>query len=337
WPGVINAVRRALGALTVTSREEEILRPERPPTAAAKQKEASLSELLDAAVARHQHDGLAEAERLYLDILDAQPGHFDALHLLGVLRSQQGQYAEALDLIASALKKNPESADVLSNHGSVLHALGRYEEALASCDQALTIRPDHPRALANRGMALSKLKRLEEALTSYERVLAIAPHHRFAFSESADLAPKICDWIRTAKYAAELEARVTEQESVIAPFTLLRNCDDPELHLRCARNFIREQIPTKLRAGTTWRHERIRIAYLSADFRRHATAYLMAQLFERHDRSRFEVVGVSFGPDDGSDIRTRLVRAFDQFYDVRSKNDLQVADLLRELEIDIAV
>src|SRR5262249_39254021 len=86
-----------------------------------------------------------------------------------------------------------------------------------------------------------------------------------------------------------------------------------------------------------WRHDRIRIAYLSADFHGHATAYLTAQLFERHDRSRFEVVGVSFGPDDGSRMRARLVRAFDQFHDVRSKSDLEIANLLNELQIDIAV
>jgi len=79
------------------------------------------------------------------------------------------------------------------------------------------------------------------------------------------------------------------------------------------------------------------IAYLSADFHRHATAYLMAELFERHDRSRFEVIGVSFGVDDKSDMRRRLVAAFDQFYDVRRKRDEEVAKLLHDLQVDIAI
>jgi protein O-GlcNAc transferase len=81
----------------------------------------------------------------------------------------------------------------------------------------------------------------------------------------------------------------------------------------------------------------VRIAYLSADFHRHATAYLMAELFERHDRSRFEIIGVSFGVDDKSEMRKRLVAAFDQFYDVRRKSDEEVAKLLHDRQVDIAI
>jgi predicted O-linked N-acetylglucosamine transferase (SPINDLY family) len=89
--------------------------------------------------------------------------------------------------------------------------------------------------------------------------------------------------------------------------------------------------------GETWRHDKLRAAYLSADFHRHATAYLMAELFERHDRSRFEIIGVSFGVDDKSETRKRLVAAFDQFYDVRGKSDEEVAKLLHDLQVDIAI
>jgi predicted O-linked N-acetylglucosamine transferase (SPINDLY family) len=81
----------------------------------------------------------------------------------------------------------------------------------------------------------------------------------------------------------------------------------------------------------------MRIAYLSADFHRHPTAYLMAELFERHDRSRFEVIGVSFGVDDKSDMRRRLVAAFDQFYDVHRKSNEEVAKLLHDLQVDISI
>jgi predicted O-linked N-acetylglucosamine transferase (SPINDLY family) len=84
-------------------------------------------------------------------------------------------------------------------------------------------------------------------------------------------------------------------------------------------------------------HDRIRLAYLSSDFNNHAVAMLIAELFEIHDRSRFEVFGISFGRDDGSSMRARLVKAFDRFYDVRAKSDLEVVELLKELEIDIAV
>src|SRR5262249_59321795 len=110
--------------------------------------------------------------------------------------------------------------------------------------------------------------------------------------------------------------------------------------LQCGRSFIDGKVPLVPRrfwTGATWRDDKVRIAYLSADFHRHATAYLMAELFERHDRSRFEVIGVSFGVDDKSDMRRRLVAAFDQFYDVRIKSDEEVAELLHGLQVDIAI
>ena len=96
-------------------------------------------------------------------------------------------------------------------------------------------------------------------------------------------------------------------------------------------------LPGPLWSGTICRHRRVRIAYLSADFHRHATAYLITALFELHDRTRFEVLGVSFGADDHSDMRRRLVKSFDRFYDIESKTDADVAKLLAELQVDIAV
>ena len=95
--------------------------------------------------------------------------------------------------------------------------------------------------------------------------------------------------------------------------------------------------PQPLWTGETWRHDKVRVAYLSADFRRHAVAHQIAELFERHDRSRFEIIGVSFGVDDKSEMRKRLIAAFDQFYDVRRKSDEEVAKLIHDLQVDIAI
>jgi predicted O-linked N-acetylglucosamine transferase (SPINDLY family) len=79
------------------------------------------------------------------------------------------------------------------------------------------------------------------------------------------------------------------------------------------------------------------LAYLSADFHDHPTAYLMAELFERHDRNKFEILGISSGPDRRSEMRSRLIAAFDRFVDVRRVSDLEAARLLRDAEVDIAI
>jgi predicted O-linked N-acetylglucosamine transferase (SPINDLY family) len=99
-------------------------------------------------------------------------------------------------------------------------------------------------------------------------------------------------------------------------------------------NFRRTEAIVERRAVS---HDKIRLAYLSADFHDHATAYLMAELFERHDRQQFETWGISFGRDEHGEMRSRLMAGFDQFIDVRATDDAGVARLLREHEIDIAI
>jgi len=126
---------------------------------------------------------------------------------------------------------------------------------------------------------------------------------------------------------------------VIQPFVLMGYSEDPALLRHCAENYVHRVAPAQppLSDGKPYRHDRIRLAYLSADFHQHPTAQLMAELFERHDRNRFEVNAFAFGPDDGSAMRGRLVKAFDAFEDVRRLSDLEIAKLIRAREIDIAV
>src|ERR1700744_4771834 len=149
-----------------------------------------------------------------------------------------------------------------------------------------------------------------------------------------------CDFARWEGLRPQLIEAVRNHTSVIAPLTFLPFCDDGALRRICSEAFATDQAPssmTPLWNGERYGHDRIRIAYLSADFHQHATAELIAGLIEGHDRTAFEVTGISFSRDDGSPMRTRIVQAFDRFEDVRKVADADVARLLREREIDIAV
>jgi protein O-GlcNAc transferase len=233
----------------------------------------------------------------------------------------------------------PDYADAFNNRGNILVVLKQLEEALASYERALAVRPDFAEAFNNRGNTFKELKRLEEALASYERAIVLKPDHKYALGGLADCTIRLCDWTRD-RLSGEVRQRVSEHKSIIAPFTLLGYSDDESLQLLCAKNFIQDQIGVSqkpLWRGTVWRNEKIKVAYVSADFRHHPMAYLMVELFELHDRSRFEVIGVSFGFDDRSEIRARLVAGFDQFVDVRTKSDAEVARLLNGLRVDIAI
>src|SRR5215472_17230424 len=143
---------------------------------------AALQAKLKEAVAFHQQGKLADAERIYREILQRQPNHFDALHLLGVIAAQTRRTELAVELIGKAIGINAKVADAHSNRGNALRDLKRFEEALASYDRALAFKPDYAEAYSNRGNALWDLKRFEEALASYDRALAFKPDYAEAYS-----------------------------------------------------------------------------------------------------------------------------------------------------------
>jgi tetratricopeptide (TPR) repeat protein len=142
---------------------------------------------LTEAIVLHRAGRLADAERIYRDILAAHPDDFDCLHLLGVISHQRGDHAQAVRRIDSALERNPENAVALNNRGNALLALGRFAEALASYDRALALQPDYAEAHSNRATALHALKRFTEAVAASDRALALRPDHAHAHSNRGNI------------------------------------------------------------------------------------------------------------------------------------------------------
>jgi len=138
-------------------------------------------------LALHQAGRLADAEKVYNQILATRAGHFDSLHLLGVIHLQRGNAAAAVRQIDTALKVSPNNILALNNRGNALNELRRFEEALASYDRALAVRSDYAEAHSNRGNTLKELKRSEEALASYDRALKIRPDYAEAYSNRGNL------------------------------------------------------------------------------------------------------------------------------------------------------
>jgi len=264
---------------------------------------------------------------------DAAETHNSLASALGAL----GRHEEAIAQCETALAIRPDYVHARINLGDGLRALGRDEEALSQYERVLAFRPDHVEALVRRGNTLAGLARFDDAATSFEKALSIAPDNQSAFRALARCALTACDWARTTTLSHEVAARAAKGKWPVHPFNFLGYCSDPSLQLACAKAFISNMRLPRLWKGTIWRHEKIRIAYVSGGLHDHPLAYLTVGLFELHDRSRFEVLGVSLGPDDGSAIRARIVRAFDQLHDVRSKSDREVAMLLNDMQVDIVV
>ncbi len=285
-----------------------------------------------------------------------------------------GRYGEALEDFSRAVSIDPRLAHAWYNRGSALTELRRYDEAVASFDRVLSLAPDFAAAYNNRGVALLALKRQPDALVDFEQALrlrpgyegalenmgnafhdlqrydeagrcftalfASAPARPYALGNLLNARTRSCDWgsdyLTLRKQVTEAVERGLRAQ---VPFAFLATSDSPATQLRCARTFAADKfaVGEPLAGGRTYAHERIRVAYVSADLRYHATGFLTAELFERHDRQRFEWTAISFGPDDPSPMRQRLQRSFDHFLEVGALGDRDIAQLMRDREIDIAV
>jgi protein O-GlcNAc transferase len=269
-----------------------------------------------------------------------EPRDVDALNNRGFALTQLRRFAEALATFDRALAIDPGNIGVLDNLGAALFAMNRFEEALAIFDRALALKPDDAETLYHRGHALANLGRYDEAAIAWERVLAIDLSHPHALGALAFYRLMLCDWRNAEEFEAKLKRALDAEQAVIEPFTLLAYSIGPADQLRHTRRFVRHRIPAVpqlVPASRPRSASRLKIAYLSSSFNRHPTGWQIAELLERHDRTRFEVLGISYGPDDGSEIRARLVKAFDQFHDVVLRGDREVAQLLFDLDVDIAV
>jgi predicted O-linked N-acetylglucosamine transferase (SPINDLY family) len=287
--------------------------------------------------ALREHGRLAEALADYDRAVTLRPGYADAHNNRGLALQGLGRVAEALASYDRALAASPRSAMAHSNRGAALARLRRFDEALASFDQALSLEPRHADAQVNRGLVLQDLGRPEEAAASFDQALEIDPRHAYLAGTALLAKLQIAHWEGYESALAALNERIGRGEKATPPFDSVVLDVPPALQRRAAEIWLAGRHGRAAAFPARPRGERIRIGYFSADYYEHATAYLMAELFEKHDRGRFEVVAFSFGPDKDDAMRRRLARAFERFLDVRERSDEEIARLSRELGIDIAV
>jgi predicted O-linked N-acetylglucosamine transferase (SPINDLY family) len=280
-----------------------------------------------------------EAISCYERALSLDPDSTDALNNKGNALLDLHDAARALETYDQALAISPHFADVYANRGNALYALGLVGDALSSYDHALALKKD-PGTFVNRGNLLRDCKRLPEALLSYDNALALDPHRDFLPGIRLHTKMSICDWSGFEGDASNLVAQVLRGQKASLPFSLLSITDSMEAQRQAAATWIAwSQRPDSLQQAMLRppRHNRIKIGYFSADFHDHATSRLMVQLFELHDRKRFEVIGFSFGPATTDAMRTRVIAAFDELIDVRQMSDDDVIAIARAREIDIAI
>ena len=271
---------------------------------------AEVAALQEQALRLHADGKLDQAEPLYRQILSLEPGHFTAIHCLGVIESQRFHYEAAVVLIGEALRLNPRSAMAHLNLGIALGGLGRYQEALTHYQFSLVLNPAFPDTYMNRAIALHRLGRHEESLANYDKCLAIKPDFALAHSNKIfvlDYVPGLGFEEHQAERRRFYQAQAKRFED---PHRLHRNDRDPS--------------------------RRLVLGYVSADFRRHSAASCFGPVLLRHDRAAFKVVCYS-GTVVEDDWTQRFREAADLWRPTAGLSDDELGARIREDGVDILI
>ncbi len=296
----------------------------------------------------------------------------DSLHQRAITAFQQGEPEVAVGLLRKAIEANPESAIVANDLGSVLAQTGRtteaipafrraielaptypeahnnlaniylmtgnLEEAVASYLTALRLSPEYAEAYRNLASALARLGRIEEAAAALAKAVSIDPSYIEAVALLVNQLKQLSDWRMIDDLTRQLIRAVEDGSGAMNPFVFLTLETTPKQQRQCAEQWAQaRRLAVNSTVQAPIRRERITVGYLSADFQEHATAHLISELIELHDRSRFRVIGYSYGADDGGAARARLRASFDLFVDFEYVSHVDAAALIRADEVDILV
>jgi protein O-GlcNAc transferase len=252
--------------------------------------------------------------------------------------------ADALATFEWLLRHLPDDAEALFGRASSLLQLNeRLEEAAADFTRAGELGIERVETLVGKASALAKLQRHGEAAACLSEVLVLAPDRVYARGSFMFSRLQACQWRDLEPLIEQLISLVGAGRRATHPMSMLSLSDMPELQLACAQSLVRDLYPENPVLGPCPRRplagdgRRLRVAYVSADFRDHPVSHLLVGVLERHDRRSFEVFGISLRRPQDNPFEQRIRAAFDRFVDVGERSDCEISQLLRELEIDIAV
>ena len=326
------------------------------------------------AVAQKNFKRLSDALKSYDRVIKLDSNFIDAYINKGLIENEERCFEGALESYDQAIKIRPDYAEAHYNRGIVLVSLKRFDEALASYDQAIKIRPDYAEVYLDGATLLSRLHRFNDALASYDQAIrydpdcAMAQFYRASlFSESRnyveaiegflsaqkinpnipfllgsllDARMQICDWLNFSEIINQIKIGSTKSEPMTLPFAFQSQEDDLEMLKKVSEIFFRQSFSEYNQPSLkleNYQHGKIRLAYVSGDYRNHPVMSFMETLFEKHDKNKFELIALSLGPKIDDDCRRRVEKSFSYFFDVRDMTDQEILKIAHDLEVDIAI
>ena len=281
-----------------------------------------------------------EAETELRKSLHYFPGRVSTSINLSAVLLKLGRFQEAKVLIEKALALDPDNPAIHMNAGLILWNERQFEAALTKFEFVIELQSDSADAWLNRGNALKLLRRLDDALLSFKKAFELNPIGDFYLGALVHAKMHLCDWADFDMQVKELETRIKSGRKVSTPFSILGLFDSPELQRLAAESAVNPSVNPSSPLRTVSpkkKKEKIRVGYFSMDFYNHPVSFLLADLIDAHDRTHFEIYALSFGHEVRDEMRIRLEKSFDKFFDLKDLDEPEIAKISRELDLDIAI
>ncbi len=272
----------------------------------------------------------------YDKAIELNPRYFNAILNKASILHELKIYEISLYNYNHLLKINPKEFKIYLYKARVLEDLSQFSNSIETLNKALKIEPNFSEALYLKGQIYFKLKEFNKALINFEKAYEVDDNIKH-LSSLLIVKSYICDWNLFDKYKKKLEDKIINEESSNIPIIVPPFFDSPKLEQKAAQNYIKN-LRFKIKPELPNKKEKIKLGYFSADFREHATTYLMARLFELHDKNRFELILFSFCPIRPNDEeQKRVIKSANKFIDVSNKNNFEICEEVKNLGIDIAI
>lgn len=300
--------------------------------------------------------------------LASDPSHIDAAFNRALTLLKLARFQQALDVLDQLSAACPRDAEIQRHRGSALSQLNRHREAMAALAKALELKPDDADTLFNQSVMLLDSNRPVEAIASLRKLLQVAPNYPWARGKLLHAMMWTCEWEGLESLIHDVQRALELGEPAAEPFCLLAATGDPQILQQSARLYSRylpappqavgfapaqRDLRTQPEPGSGHvdippadrpdrsspdaRPTKLRIGYVSGEFRQQATSVLAVDLFECHDRDRFSIIAFDNGVDDRSPMRRRLTKAFDEWVPIADLNDEAASHAVRQSGVDILV
>jgi len=264
----------------------------------------------------------------------------EAYNNRGIILYELKSFDKALESYNHAINLKSDYAEVYNNRGNVLKELQLFNEAIESFKKAIELRNDYSEAYANLGIIFKELKFFDEALINFNKAIELNSNIKYLHGLCLHTQMQMCNWQNFQEKIDSLVSCVSADKKYSDSFPILAVIDSPLIHKKAAEISINDKYPLNLIIESRFIKQpknKITLGYYSSDFKEHPVSYLTAELFELHDRNKFELIAFYSGIPESSSMHKRVSSAFSKFINIRHLNDKSVAELSREIGVDIAI